>query len=191
VLLALTPVVEALELLGVRYHIGGSVASSAYGLPRSTADIDLVADLRSEHVPRLLARLEGDYYIAAEAVRDAVQRRGSFNLIHLGTMIKLDLFVPGMSPFDEQELSRAQQLPLQVDPDGRTFPVKSPEDLVLRKLLWYRAGGEVSEQQWRDVVGVLEVQGEHLDADYMAAWAAQLGVADLLERAMADAKNTG
>lgn len=187
-IVAITPVVDALERLGVRYHIGGSLASSAYGVPRATADVDLVAELRLEQAAALVEELRARYYVDLDSVREAVQDRRAFNLVHLDTMVKVDVFVPEARPFDQQELSRARPQTLDVVEDARAFFLKSPEDLVLRKLSWYRAGGELSERQWSDVIGVLKVQGERLDGEYLAHWAAELNVADLLERALVEAK---
>ena len=122
-------------------------------------------------------------------MREAVLQRGAFNLIHLETMVKVDVFVPAARPFDQQELNRARPQTLDVVEDARVFFVKSPEDLVLRKLLWYRAGGQVSERQWSDVMGVLKVQQQRLDGEYLAHWAAELEIIDLLERALTEAKD--
>lgn len=187
---AITPVVDAFEELGVRYHIGGSLASSAYGLPRASADVDLVAELRVEQVDAFVRKLQADYYVDRERALEAVRQRGSFNVIHLNTMLKVDVFVPEARPFEQQELSRAQPQTLDPAQDARVFLVKSPEDLVLRKLNWYSAGAGVSEQQWSDVLGVLRVQAERLDGDYLARWATELGLYDLLERALAEARDT-
>ena len=189
VLRALGPVVDALEQLSVRYHIGGSLASSAYGVPRATADVDLIAEIRPEQIDAFVSQLQATYYVAPESVAEAVSLRRAFNLINLETMIKVDVFVPEARPFDQQELSRARQQTLDIAEGARTFFVKSPEDLVLRKLSWYRAGGELSERQWSDVVGVLKVQRERLDTGYMVSWAARLEIVDLLERALAEAKD--
>lgn len=189
VLTAVTPVVEAVEQLGVRYHIGGSLASSAYGIPRATADVDLVAELDLERVDALVAQLQASYYVQADSVRQAVREQGSFNLIHLETMVKVDVFVPESRPFDRSEMSRARLQTLDVAEGARAFYLKSPEDLVLRKLEWYRGGGEVSERQWGDVIGVLKVQAGLLDREYLTHWAAQLGLTDLLESALAEASS--
>lgn len=187
-LTALTPVVAVLEQLGVRYHVGGSLASSAYGMPRATANVDVVAELRSEQVAAFVEHLQAGYYVEPAAVREAVVQRRSFNLVHLDTMVKVDVFVPEERPFDEQELKRARPETLDPAQDARPFFLKSPEDLVLRKLDWYRAGGAASALQWNDVIGVLRVQMERLDQDYLARWAAELHLADLLERALAEAR---
>lgn len=187
VLAALTPVVEVLERLGPRYHVGGSLASSAYGVPRATADVDVVAELRQEHVLPFVRDVELGYYVDRDAVQEAIQHRRAFNLVHLESMVKVDIFVPEDRPFDQQELSRARTQTLDIAENARQFFVKSPEDLVLRKLDWYRAGHHVSTQQWRDVVGVLTVQRGRLDRGYLTHWAAELDLTRLLETAMAEA----
>ena len=182
---AITPVVEALENLGVNYHIGGSVASSIYGIIRATIDADLVANLELKHVRPLVKLLEADYYIDEDSVRDAVKRRGSFNAIYLDTMLKVDVFIPKSRLFDQEELRRIQLQPLI---EGfRPFYVASPEGTILNKLEWYRMGGEVSDRQWNDILGVLKVQGANLDMAYLQRWAVALKVSDLLERALVDA----
>ena len=182
---AITPVVEALENLGVNYHIGGSVASSIYGIIRATIDADLVANLELKHVRPLVKLLEADYYIDEDSVRDAVKRRGSFNAIYLDTMLKVDVFIPKSRLFDQEELRRIQLQPLI---EGfRPFYVASPEGTILNKLEWYRMGGEVSDRQWNDILGVLKVQGTNLDMAYLQRWAVALKVSDLLERALVDA----
>jgi hypothetical protein len=182
---ATTPVVEALEQLGVTYHIGGSVASSIYGLPRLTIDIDIIADLRLEHVRPLVKRLEPTYYIDGEMITDAIKRRTEFNIIHLDTMLKLDVFLPKSRSFDRGELQRVQAKVLEGS--DHLFYIASPEGTLLNKLEWYRMGGEVSDRQWNDVLGILKVRGTSLDMDYLQKWAANLKVADLLERALVDA----
>jgi len=185
ILVAISPLVEVLEELAVPYYIGGSVASSLYGLPRLTIDVDLIAGLHMEHVRPLVIRLQTDYYIDEDMIRDAIKRRSSFNVIHLDTMLKVDVYIPKSRPFDQEELRRVQQ---EVLLEGtRPFNIASPEGTILNKLEWYRMGGEVSDRQWNDILGVLKVQGTHLDMAYLKRWAANLKVADLLERALIDA----
>ena len=185
ILAAITPIVEALEEFGIPYHIGGSVASSLYGIPRLTIDADLVADIRMEHVRPLIRQLETDYYIDEDMIRDALRRQSSFNVIHQDTILKVDIFIPKSRLFDQEELYRVQQ---EVLLEGtRPFNVASPEGTILNKLEWYRMGGEVSDRQWNDILGVLKVQGTSLDMAYLQRWAANLNVTDLLERALVDA----
>ena len=179
-------VASILESLEVRYLVGGSIASSLHGELRSTNDVDIVANLQPRHVAPLLAALGPAFYVSEEAVRDALKLDGSFNAIHLATAVKVDVFVAGRDPFDAERL--AHRMPVHVRPDraGELF-VDTAEHTVLRKLEWYRRGGEASDRQWRDVVGVLSVRRGGLDEARLDLWAERLGVADLLERARRDA----
>lgn len=176
-------VTKELELLGVPYLIGGSLASAVHGVYRATADADLVADLRPEHAAPLARALAGAFYVDEESIAEAIRRRRSFNLIHLDTMFKVDIFVSRARPFDRSQLERRVPQIVGTDPDQVGY-FASAEDIVLAKLEWYRMGGEVSERQWRDILGVLKVQGERLDLAYLHHWAGELHVADLLERAL-------
>ena len=180
---ALLPVIEALDSLGVGYYVGGSVASSIHGVPRASIDADLIAELGAEHVAPLAARLSGHFYLDEGRMRDAVERRLSFNVIHLATMFKVDVFVSKGRPFDIEASGRARLEALGESPDAPKARVASPEDTLLAKLEWYRRGGESSERQWSDILGLLRVRTGRLDAAYLADWASALGVADLLQRA--------
>jgi len=179
-------VADILDTLGVSYAIGGSLASAVHGVMRATMDADLVADLRPEHVEPLVRALGDAFYADAEMIRSAIRRRSAFNLIHLETMFKVDIFVARPRPFDRSQLARRQLHLLSEKPERRAY-VSSAEDTILSKLEWYRQGGEVSERQWRDVLGVLKVQGDRLDREYMQRMAAELGVSDLLEQAFEEA----
>jgi hypothetical protein len=187
ILAALGPVVDALQTLSVPYSVAGSVASSAHGIARSTLDVDIVADLRPVHVAPLFASLRDAFYIDQDAVRDAVLRRSMFNVIHLETMLKVDVYVLTARPYDRESFRRRRPTPLEDRNDARQFDLDAAEDTILHKLEWYRAGGEVSERQWGDVVGVLKVQAGALDLAYLQKWAEELQISDLLERAMRDA----
>ncbi|HKH44022.1 MAG TPA: hypothetical protein VKM72_05095 [Thermoanaerobaculia bacterium] len=181
----LLEVTRVLEELDVPYVVGGSLASSLHGIPRSTQDADLVAALRPEHIQPFIGRVEGAFYLSPERVEAAVRRRTSFNLIHLKTMIKVDLFVFSETPLARQEMARRQVLPIPGEPEAH-LQIASPEDTILQKLLWYRKGGGVSERQWNDVLGVIKVQGRTLDLSYLNEWAERSGVEDLLARAFTD-----
>lgn len=180
---ALRPVADALDDLGVRYYLGGSVASSAHGIARASLDADIVAALEPDHVDSLVNRLTAAYYIPVERLRSAVAARSSCNFIHLATMFKIDIFVSKGRPFDRQAAERARPQAIDESPNTPRFPIASPEDTVLAKLEWFRIGGETSERQWWDVVGILKVT-ENADRQYLRRWADSLGVADLLERAL-------
>jgi hypothetical protein len=184
---ALGPATCALEALEVAYYIGGSIAGSAHGIARATIDVDLVVDLRPAKCDEFVCLLGSDYYVDAGRVRDAVSRRTSFNIIHLPTMVKLDVFVLKDEPFHRESFARARPRRLDSAAGSRTFPMASAEDVVLHKLAWYRSGGEVSARQWKDVLGILKVQSTHLDQEYLRNWAQTLGLSKLLERAVSDA----
>jgi hypothetical protein len=176
-------VTEALEALGVTYVIGGSFASATHGVMRATMDADLVADLRPEHAEPLARVLGEEFYADVEMMRDAIRRNASFNLIHLETAFKVDVFAAKPRAFDQAQLSRRQRHQVSEEPERYAY-VASPEDTVLAKLEWYRMGGQSSDRQWRDVLGVLRVQSGRLDLDYLRRMAATLEVNDLLERAL-------
>jgi hypothetical protein len=184
---ALGPVVDAFEQLRVPYYVGGSLASSAHGVPRASIDADVIADLGPEQIAPLASALREAYYLSEERIRTAVEARRSFNLIHLATMFKVDVFVAKGRPFDRQAFARVRREVLEDSPGARQFFVASPEDTILAKLEWFRAGGEASERQWADVVGVLKTGGGALDRAYLGRWAASIGVEDLLQRAVREA----
>jgi hypothetical protein len=175
---------RALDTVGAGYFVGGSLASSLQGEPRSTNDIDVVVNLNEKQARQLSAALGSDFDVDEEALCDAVRRRTSWNIYHLPTMLKIDLFMLRDEPFDQSEFSRSRRLELA---PGEGLTVKSPEDTVLRKLLWFVQGGSLSTTQWRDIVEVLRVSGPTMDALYMARWAATLGVSELLAKARTDA----
>ena len=179
-------VIEALERLGVAYVIGGSLASAVHGVPRATLDTDLVADLELVHARPLAQALHPAFYADEGAIRAAIGQGQSFNVVHLETMFKVDVFVAGGKAFARQQLARRGVQVVADDPE-RTAYVLSAEDTLLAKLDWYRQGGEVSERQWRDVLGVLRAQTARLDQAYLRQWAVQLNVRDLLERALSEA----
>jgi hypothetical protein len=183
---ALGPVVDALSQLGVDYQIGGSVASSAHGTPRSTLDVDLVANLRIQHADPLCAILRPDFYAEPELVRHAIHHRSCVNFLHLASGYKVDVFVVRDSDYDRLAFTRFVEKGLAGDPSGRLFRIATAEDILLRKMLWYRAGDESSDRQWQDILGVLRVQMEALDHAYLFKWATKLGLESLLARAEAE-----
>ena len=187
ILIALEPVAVTFERLGVRYHVGGSVASSAQGVARATLDIDLVADLGESDVSGFARDLEKEYYLDEQTIRDAVRRRTSFNLIHLETMVKIDVFVLKTRPYDREAFGRMIADTLLEGDDARQFYLATPEDTILHKLEWFEMGNRVSQRQWHDVIGVMKVQGGTLDRVYMERWALEIGVLDLLNEAFAEA----
>jgi hypothetical protein len=174
-------VTRALAQLGILHTIGGSIAASFAGEPRSTVDIDVVAALDDAQVAGMVAALSPEFYVDEDAVRRAVRSRTSVNLIHHATMLKVDVFVAGGTPVDAEQLQRRLLVTL---PDGTVLPIHPPEDILLQKLRWFRLGGERSDRQWRDVLAIVRVQGRRLDREYLRRQAAALEVEDLLERAV-------
>jgi hypothetical protein len=174
------------ERLGVRYCIGGSVASSVYGEVRTTLDVDVVAELRQQHVDALVEATRSDFHVVDESVRRAVRDRSSFNLIHEETLVKADVYVSPDDRLHREQLSRGRRVSLRPEP-GSEVQLASPEDVALHKLRWFHMGGEVSDRQWRDVLGVLKVQAEALDRGYLARVAEELGLVELLARAFSEA----
>jgi hypothetical protein len=155
----------------------GSFASNFHGVPRMTQDADLVVELGEAPAPLLVAALDRDFYVSEEAIRDAVRRRGMFNVIHLETGFKVDIIVRKARPFSEEEFRRRVPGALA----GRPVSFASAEDTILSKLEWARAGN--SDRQYHDAVGIVNVQGRQLDIAYLEKWAAELGLLDLLHRA--------
>lgn len=176
-------VASAFEELGIEYALGGSVASALQGEPRATNDVDFAVRLDDRHAALLAATLGPDFDVDEESLRQAIRERSSHNIFFLPAFLKIDLFVRGAEPFDQSELSRR----VRVSVEGGSLFVAAPEDNLLRKLSWFRLGGEVSDRQWRDVLGILRVSGAALDRSYLATWAERLGLADLLSRALAQA----
>lgn len=181
-------VVEILDMLGIPYMVGGSFASSVHGIPRMTYDADLVAEIGLEHVAVLVANLQDEFYVDAEMIREAIQRQSPFNVIHLQSMFKVDVFPLKTRAFDQVEFARRRKERLLEDREEKVY-VTTPEGIILSKLEWYRMGGEMSERQYRDVLGVIRQQNESrtLDWGYLTHWARELGLEDLLERAREDA----
>ena len=176
-------VATVLDALMVEYVVGGSVASSVYGIPRATLDVDIVADLQLSHVRAFVDALKSEFYVDADMIRDAIERRASFNVIHLQTMFKADIFIVTDDPWIREELRRARTESFGDSGAQVVLKFASPEDVLLHKLVGYRMADPVSDRQWNDVLGVLRVQGTILDLPYLQKWAAHLGVSDLLARA--------
>lgn len=181
-------VADALEACHVRYLVGGSLASAVSGEPRSTLDVDLVVELNEKDVEPLVAALGDRFHVDADSIRRAVRERSSTNVIHYPTSTKVDLFIMGGSPIDAEQMNRRQRVQVSTEPD-RWLYVHTPEDILLQKLRWYRMDNEVSDRQWRDILGIILVQGNRLDQPYLSHSAEALGVSELLQRALSEARS--
>ena len=171
--------VAALTKADVAYMVAGSYASTFHGTPRTTQDIDLVIDPNGHTLATLLAEFPEDrYYVSIDAANEALRRRGQFNVIDFDSGWKSDLIIRKQRPFSEVEFARRRRGTLV----GTEVFIASAEDTVLSKLEWARSGA--SERQIRDVQGVLSVQGDNLDLDYIEHWVAALGVQEQWQAAL-------
>lgn len=177
--------VDVFDRLGIAYAIGGSVASSTYGTMRFTQDADIAVQPFSGIADKFYDSVKDEFYISEGAMQQALSSCGSFNLIHFETSFKIDVFVLGPGRFEQRLLARRRTAMLS-DASRRDLSVVSPEDIILLKLRWFGETGGTSQRQWDDVLGVLAVQGKALDFDYLAASAKELGLEELLDRAIAE-----
>jgi hypothetical protein len=178
---ALSPVVAAFKMLGIRHFVGGSVASSFHGASRTTMDVDLVCELSSESIELFIKCFGEDFYLSETAIREAVARKGCFNLIHLPTSFKVDVFISRGRPFDIEAIRRATP---EVLGENRhvDVAVATAEDSIISKLEWYRLTNETSERQWDDVTRLIKLLGDAADVKYLESAASSVGVSDLLSR---------
>ena len=191
-LLLAVEVAKILERLGVPYFIGGSLASSQHGVPRATLDADIVARMTGAHVRPLLSALGEAWYADEDAIQEAIAKTSSFNLIHMDTAQKVDVFVAKNRAFDQHQFAACLRLSLgPSDADGHSPFFASAEHTVVAKLEWFRIGGEISDRQWRDIIGILQVQAGRLDREQMVEDAKSVGVDDLLAKAIAEANANG
>jgi hypothetical protein len=183
---ALEPVINAFNDLGLSYYIGGSIASSAYGIARSTLDVDLILELDTSLIQPLVNKLKGEYYIDSEMIIDAIKKKTSFNIIHLKSMLKIDVFILKDQLYSKKAFDRKVKDKLDDEAESINIYLCSPEDIILHKLEWFKSGGEVSERQWLDILGVIKIQFEKLDNDYLKMWGKKIGVFSLLEKSFSE-----
>ncbi len=170
-------IVDVFERLSVPYLVTGSVAAMAYGEPRLTNDVDIVAVLGVRHIPGLLAAFPSDnYYIDGDMIREAIRAHGQFNIIHPASGLKVDVIVSSDTAFDASRFSRIRR----INP-AETFQANfaAPEDVIIKKMEYYRDGG--SEKHLRDITGILKVSGEAIDMAYITDWARRLGLIEIWE----------
>ena len=177
-------VIRACDRLGIPYYVAGSLASSRYGYPRSTNDVDVILDLHPDQVDHFVSALGDGYYADAAMIRNSLRMGICSNLIHLETMIKIDLYDLKSMPFSQEAMQRRQVQ--RTDESQVPIAFATAEDVLLAKMLWYRQGGDRSDLQKRDLIGILRIQGETLDVGYIEAWVSRLELGDLWARLRQD-----
>lgn len=180
-------VAETLEKFRIPYYVLGSLASSFYGIPRATADMDLIADIRQHHVQTLVQALQSNFYVDEDRIKKAVKQRSSFSIIHLQTMFKVDVFLSKDDDLSQEEMARREKFQV-TEKKGQDLYIASAEDVVLNKLQWYKSGGVVSERQWNDVWEVVMLSYNRLDLHHLRNRATKRGVSKLLEKALKQAE---
>jgi hypothetical protein len=174
----------AFESLNIPYYITGVVCAIAYGEPRTTRDLDLVIELEPSEITTIATQLEAEgFYCPPEAVLDIQSGRGRvLSVTHMKLVLNADIVLNANTDFDRSKMERRRLEAIGLD-ESEQFWLASPEDVILAKLLWGQQSQ--SEKQWRDVLGVLKVQGDSLDFTYLTQWAERLDIAELLQRVIA------
>ena len=183
ILNAMEPVVKALDESSIGYFIGGSIASSAYGIARATMDVDMILNIAPFQVKSFVDKLKGEYYIDIEMINDALINKSSFNILHLDSMLKIDFFILKDQTYPLNAFKRRVQSSLDDSDDSIKVFLCSPEDIIIFKLEWFKLSDESSERQWSDIIGVIKVQKNNLDKEYLKHWAIQLDLFNLLQKA--------
>jgi hypothetical protein len=186
IITALDILVNSFKTIGIEYYIGGSVASSAYGIARATLDIDLIADIKDQNVEPLINSLQNIFYIDEDMIVEAIKHKSSFNIIHLDTMLKIDIFILKDTEYDRNSFNRKKIDTLTED--SAQYFLCSAEDIILNKMLWFLSSDKLSDRQWKDIIGILKTRGNELDIEYLQKWAKELKITDLVEKALKDSE---
>jgi len=174
---------KTLDELGIDYLVGGSFASSVWGQPRQTNDLDIALQLDLRAVPNFVAKLSPTFQLFEEEIEQTLadtDEYRAFQLLHQIALFKIDVFVPLLDDYVESEFARGRRV--EIIP-GVTAKCAAPENVLLRKLRWFVLGNRVSDRQWNDIVQVLEIQAGRLDEIYLDFWASEFGISDLLNEA--------
>ncbi|RPI77321.1 MAG: hypothetical protein EHM45_09535 [Desulfobacteraceae bacterium] len=171
----LQKVVGIFERLHIPYIVTGSVAAMAYGEPRLTNDIDIVAGIKKEHIWNLLQAFPAEkYYISEEMIREAIRNQGQFNIIHPFSGLKVDIIILQNTPFDVSRFKRIRRIQ---PAESYEANFAAPEDVIIKKMEYYKAGS--SEKHLRDITGILKVSGTDVDRSYISSWADHLGLTEI------------
>lgn len=185
--IVLSEVVQLLEERGIDYVLVGSLASSVQGIFRATTDIDLIADIKPAQVRPLFEALQNRFHVDEQAAQQAIAEQRPFNAIHFDSVFKVDIFIPRPGDFAMQQLERRQLRKVAPDIDQKVY-VATAEDMILAKLRRLSEAGDGADIQWRDVMGMISAADVELDLDYLRQWAQELGVGEMLEKALAEAR---
>ena len=178
----LTPLIDALEFYSIPYHLTGSLAVSMYVNTQVVQGIEVVVDLKFSQVQALSVQLEKTYDVKELAIREAIEQRGSFMLVHYDTLHKIEVVLPAYRAYSQVRQERTQRHPLEQG--TRSFQVASPEDTILMLLESYKGGGKRTQRLWEILLELLRAQGAQLDLPYLRLWGTALDVAPLLEQAL-------
>ena len=171
----LQKIVEVFEHLHIPYLVTGSVAAMAYGEPRLTNDIDIVAAVEERHIGDLLKAFpSNEFYVDEETMRKAIRDGGQFNIIHPASGLKVDIIIKQNTPFDSSRFGRLRRI---YPAESYQANFASPEDVIIKKMEYYKGGG--SEKHLRDIAGILKISGETVDKDYIAEWSRRLGLTEI------------
>ena len=164
--------INAFEKLKIRYFITGSIASMFYGEPRFTNDIDVVADIKLEHIRGLLKLFpEDEFFIDEDTLRDAIKSSFQFNIIHPASGLKIDIVIPKVDDFNKSRFNRIKK----VSPIEKTLAnLASPEDVIIMKMRYYKEGE--SEKHLRDIASIMKISSSEIDKKYIESWAKKLNL---------------
>ncbi len=162
--------VRCLEKLKIPYFITGAVASIAYGEPRLTNDIDVVAEIDDGHIAKLEKCFpKAEFYLESDAIREAIRRRHQFNIIHPASGLKIDVMISQEDAFDKSRFARIKRMRPLEDTEAN---FSSPEDVIIIKMKYYKQGA--SDKHIRDIMGMIKISGDMIDLEYISAWAKRL-----------------
>ena len=172
---------DEFDRMRVDYFVTGSMATIFYGEPRLTNDVDVVVKLELKNLPHFSKSFpEEDFYCSPQMIESAVRTRRQFNIIHPASGLKADVIVSDQSTFNQSRFSRRIRRKVAGE---KAVWFASPEDVILKKLLYYQEGQ--SEKHIRDILGVLKIQDNKIDFDYLSHWAIELDVVDLWQAVLA------
>lgn len=181
----LTPLADAFEFYGIPYHLTGSLAISVYRNAQAVQGMEVVADIKFSQVPALVTRLENMFDVKEVAIREAIEQRGTFRVVHHDTLQKIEVLLPAYRAYSQVKQERVQRHALE--PGSRAFHVAAPEDTILMLLERYKGGGQRFQRLWEAILDLLALRGSTLDLAYLRLWAPSLDVLLFLEQALASA----